>query len=215
MKTSFWDDLQDYTCDATSGFKSEQIFTSWVFFSVIVQKGHFYFSDNHQVSLIKWLLLSFHQPSRLPSGGVLPSLSYPNKFILHYENLKNCVQFVSYHLFQVPVASWFDDMNDRELLDLIPFLENLSKVESVYTILQQAKDPNKSGSLVPLPVAMTSSHATPNSTSPITSVTPEMNSSTLKVNKSSSATVAVSSSSATPNNTSWFFSLWNSDFVAD
>ena len=81
-------------------------------------------------------------------------------------------------------------MNDRELLDLIPFLENLSKVESVYTVLQQAKDPNKSGSLVPLPVTMTSSHATPNSSSPITSVTPEMNSSTPKVNN------------ATPNNTS-------------
>ncbi len=42
-------------------------------------------------------------------------------------------------LIQVPVASWFDDMNDRELLDLIPFLENLSKVDSVYGVLQSAK----------------------------------------------------------------------------
>jgi len=37
---------------------------------------------------------------------------------------------------QVPVASWFDDMNDTELLDLIPFLESLSKAEEVYTMLQ-------------------------------------------------------------------------------
>ena len=36
----------------------------------------------------------------------------------------------------VPVASWFDDMADRELLDLIPFLENLNKVDNVYTALQ-------------------------------------------------------------------------------
>ena len=38
----------------------------------------------------------------------------------------------------MPVQSWFDDMNDRELLDLIPFLENLSKVDSVYRILNEA-----------------------------------------------------------------------------
>ena len=28
------------------------------------------------------------------------------------------------------MASWFDDMNDRELLDLIPFLEQLSTTKS-------------------------------------------------------------------------------------
>jgi len=44
----------------------------------------------------------------------------------------------------VPVQSWFDDMSDRELLDLIPFLENLSKVDNVYTALQNVQ---KTGSL--------------------------------------------------------------------
>lgn len=39
-------------------------------------------------------------------------------------------------LAQVPVASWFDDMADTELLDLIPFFERLSKVDSVYTVLR-------------------------------------------------------------------------------
>ncbi|XP_068165522.1 carboxy-terminal domain RNA polymerase II polypeptide A small phosphatase 1-like isoform X1 [Antennarius striatus] len=37
----------------------------------------------------------------------------------------------------VPVASWFDDMSDTELLDLIPFFERLSKVDNVYSVLQQ------------------------------------------------------------------------------
>ena len=38
---------------------------------------------------------------------------------------------------QVPVTSWFDDPNDTELLDLIPFFEGLSKVDNVLTILGQ------------------------------------------------------------------------------
>lgn len=41
----------------------------------------------------------------------------------------------------VPVASWFDDMNDRELQDLIPFLERLSKVDSVYNLLRNSNPP--------------------------------------------------------------------------
>uniref|UniRef100_A0A3B4Z623 protein-serine/threonine phosphatase n=1 Tax=Stegastes partitus TaxID=144197 RepID=A0A3B4Z623_9TELE len=39
----------------------------------------------------------------------------------------------------VPVASWFDDMSDTELLDLIPFFERLSKVDDVYDILKQQR----------------------------------------------------------------------------
>lgn len=41
-----------------------------------------------------------------------------------------------WRLVQVPVASWFDDMSDTELLDLIPFFERLSKVDDVYTVLK-------------------------------------------------------------------------------
>jgi len=60
----------------------------------------------------------------------------PASYIFHPENA-------------VPVQSWFDDMNDRELLDLIPFLENLSKVDSVYRILNDAtgKGGGNSGTL--------------------------------------------------------------------
>lgn len=50
-------------------------------------------------------------------------------------NLHNDID--AYVFVQVPVASWFDDMSDTELLDLIPFFERLSKVDNVYTVLKQ------------------------------------------------------------------------------
>lgn len=37
----------------------------------------------------------------------------------------------------VPIGSWFDDANDNELLDLVPFLEALSKVEDVRKVLDE------------------------------------------------------------------------------
>ncbi|XP_021346879.1 carboxy-terminal domain RNA polymerase II polypeptide A small phosphatase 1-like isoform X1 [Mizuhopecten yessoensis] len=46
----------------------------------------------------------------------------------------------------VPVQSWFDDMTDTELMDLIPFFEGLSKVDSVYTLLQNANTTNTDSS---------------------------------------------------------------------
>ncbi|XP_058803577.1 carboxy-terminal domain RNA polymerase II polypeptide A small phosphatase 1 [Phymastichus coffea] len=41
----------------------------------------------------------------------------------------------------VPVASWFDDMTDSELLDLIPFFEKLSSVDNIYTVLCNSNHP--------------------------------------------------------------------------
>ncbi|KAJ8669297.1 hypothetical protein QAD02_000556 [Eretmocerus hayati] len=41
----------------------------------------------------------------------------------------------------VPVASWFDDMTDSELLDLIPFFEKLSRVDNIYTVLCNSNHP--------------------------------------------------------------------------
>lgn len=40
-------------------------------------------------------------------------------------------------VFQVPVQSWFDDMTDTELLDLIPFFEGLSREDDVYGMLHR------------------------------------------------------------------------------
>ncbi|GAB6020288.1 hypothetical protein CHUAL_003002 [Chamberlinius hualienensis] len=42
----------------------------------------------------------------------------------------------------VPVASWFDDLNDTELQDLIPFLECLSKMDNVYMLLRNSNHPH-------------------------------------------------------------------------
>ena len=42
---------------------------------------------------------------------------------------------------QVPVQSWFDDMADTELLNLIPIFEELSGAEDVYTSLGQLRAP--------------------------------------------------------------------------
>ncbi|KAK7113827.1 carboxy-terminal domain RNA polymerase II polypeptide A small phosphatase 1-like isoform X2 [Littorina saxatilis] len=36
----------------------------------------------------------------------------------------------------VPVSSWFDDMSDTELMDLMPFFENLAQVDNVYSLLK-------------------------------------------------------------------------------
>ncbi|KAJ3087842.1 hypothetical protein HK100_008223 [Physocladia obscura] len=37
----------------------------------------------------------------------------------------------------IPISSWFNDPNDTELLDLIPFLEDLKHVEDVTAVLSQ------------------------------------------------------------------------------
>uniref|UniRef100_A0A8C4QN52 protein-serine/threonine phosphatase n=1 Tax=Eptatretus burgeri TaxID=7764 RepID=A0A8C4QN52_EPTBU len=36
----------------------------------------------------------------------------------------------------VPVVSWFDDMSDAELLDLLPLFEELSKAQDIFSLLQ-------------------------------------------------------------------------------
>lgn len=41
----------------------------------------------------------------------------------------------------VPVASWFDDASDTELLYLIPFFERLATVDNVYTVLRNSNHP--------------------------------------------------------------------------
>jgi RNA polymerase II subunit A small phosphatase-like protein len=35
----------------------------------------------------------------------------------------------------IPIGSWYDDPNDTELLDLIPFLEAMTQVDDVRTVL--------------------------------------------------------------------------------
>lgn len=42
---------------------------------------------------------------------------------------------------QVQVLSWFDDREDRALLDLIPFFESLARADSVITFLKHNPPP--------------------------------------------------------------------------
>lgn len=49
--------------------------------------------------------------------------------------------YAAFSLTQVPVQSWFDDMADTELLNLIPIFEELSGAEDVYTSLGQLRAP--------------------------------------------------------------------------
>lgn len=51
----------------------------------------------------------------------------------------------------VPVSSWFDDMSDSELIELVPFLETLSKVDNVYEVLRKCNNPLNSH---PSPIQM-------------------------------------------------------------
>ena len=57
---------------------------------------------------------------------------------------------------QVPVASWFDDMSDTELRDLVPFFEKLSKVDNIYNVLRNANN------YTPSPTHITISCTPPN-----------------------------------------------------
>ncbi|XP_064408443.1 carboxy-terminal domain RNA polymerase II polypeptide A small phosphatase 2 isoform X2 [Latimeria chalumnae] len=52
----------------------------------------------------------------------------PASYIFHPENA-------------VPVVSWFDDMSDTELLNLIPVFEELSQAEDIYKGLGQLRTP--------------------------------------------------------------------------
>lgn len=45
----------------------------------------------------------------------------------------------------VPVGSWFDDMSDTELRDLMPFFDKLSRVEDVYTVLRNSNNASSGG----------------------------------------------------------------------
>jgi len=47
----------------------------------------------------------------------------PASYIFHPENA-------------VGVTSWFDEMNDTELLDLLPFFERLARADNVYSLLK-------------------------------------------------------------------------------
>ena len=50
------------------------------------------------------------------------------------------IKISSNNLLQVPCTSWFDDEKDRELLDLIPYLEALSGVDDVVVSIRNNRN---------------------------------------------------------------------------
>ena len=64
-------------------------------------------------------------------GKIIIVDNSPASYIFHPENA-------------VPVVSWFDDMENKELLELIPFFEELSQADNIYTVLRkvQRTDPS-------------------------------------------------------------------------
>jgi len=65
-------------------------------------------------------------------GKIIIVDNSPASYIFHPENA-------------VPVVSWFDDMENKELMELIPFFEELSTADNIYTLLQrvQTRDSNQ------------------------------------------------------------------------
>jgi RNA polymerase II subunit A small phosphatase-like protein len=56
-------------------------------------------------------------------GQIIILDNSPASYIFHPENA-------------VPCVSWFDDMDNKELLELTPFFEQLSKAENIYSVLK-------------------------------------------------------------------------------
>lgn len=56
----------------------------------------------------------------------------------HAMRINHHVMLYERYVYQIPVASWFDDFSDMELLDLIPFLETLNEVDDVCAFLRSA-----------------------------------------------------------------------------
>lgn len=72
-------------------------------------------------------------------GNYVKDLSKLGRDLKHVLIVDNSPASYSFHPENaVPVASWFDDLSDMELLDLIPFLETLNGVDDVCAFLRSA-----------------------------------------------------------------------------
>lgn len=56
------------------------------------------------------------------------------KNVIIIDNSPTCYMFHPSNA--IPISSWFEDQNDTELLDLIPFLEDLKLVDNVTSVLE-------------------------------------------------------------------------------
>ncbi|KAI9001607.1 HAD-like domain-containing protein [Gaertneriomyces semiglobifer] len=83
---------------------------------------------------VKWRL--FRESCQMHRGNYVKDLSQLGRDLRHVIILDNSPASYYFHPQNaVPVSSWFSDPNDTELLDLIPFLEDLKKVDDVTQVL--------------------------------------------------------------------------------
>ncbi|KAI8068135.1 HAD-like domain-containing protein [Gilbertella persicaria] len=69
-------------------------------------------------------------------GTFIKDLSRLGRDLKHVIILDNTPTSYSFHPSNaVPVSTWFNDQHDSELIDLIPFLQDLSKVDDVVEVL--------------------------------------------------------------------------------
>lgn len=73
----------------------------------------------------------------------------------------------------IPVQSWFDDMNDTELIDLVPFLERLANVENIYSLLSNSNEPSSPPPTQGMVMLNNSANTDPTAATNHTSVSPE------------------------------------------
>ncbi|XP_036777506.1 CTD small phosphatase-like protein isoform X2 [Manis pentadactyla] len=73
----------------------------------------------------------------LDRWGVFRARLFRESCVFHRGNYVKDLSRLGRELSKVPVQSWFDDMMDTELLDLIPFFEGLSREDDVYSMLHR------------------------------------------------------------------------------
>mmetsp|Transcript_79396 Transcript_79396/g.184238 ORF Transcript_79396/g.184238 Transcript_79396/m.184238 type:complete len:335 (-) Transcript_79396:97-1101(-) len=75
--------------------------------------------------------------TRMPNGYVkdLSKLGRNLKDVIIIDNSPTCYTLQPHNA--IPIKTWRDDPNDRELLDLVPILYSLSEVEDITMVLQQ------------------------------------------------------------------------------
>ncbi|KAI8373333.1 HAD-like domain-containing protein [Blakeslea trispora] len=78
----------------------------------------------------------FRESCHAYKGSYIKDLSRLGRDLKHVIILDNTPTSYSFHPFNaVPVSTWFNDQHDSELIDLIPFLQDLSKVDDVVEVL--------------------------------------------------------------------------------